>query len=64
MKKIYNEVTGDLEMTMEKRQTEARSLKREGYFVVEVRMPFIQSPLTGFFRSIISGWELHSVVNC
>lgn len=38
LRKIRNEDTGEVEVVLEKRMNESRTHKREGYFVVEVRM--------------------------
>ena len=38
LRKICNEDTGEVEVVLEKRMNESRTHKREGYFVVEVRM--------------------------
>jgi CRP-like cAMP-binding protein len=35
LRKLYSETTGDLEMILEKRMSQSRSQKREGYFVIE-----------------------------
>ena len=38
LRKIRNEDTNEVEVVLEKRMNESRTHKREGYFVVEVRM--------------------------